>query len=64
MDAVSDRDFALEAVFTGSLVMTHLSRMCEEIIIWANPNFWLCEIAGPVCDRLFYHAAEKEPGRL
>jgi argininosuccinate lyase len=39
MDAVSDRDFALESVFAGSLVMTHLSRMCEEIIIWANPNF-------------------------
>jgi len=39
MDAVSDRDFVLEAVFAGSLVMTHLSRMCEEIIIWANPNF-------------------------
>ncbi|QGY40683.1 argininosuccinate lyase [Pseudodesulfovibrio cashew] len=39
MDAVSDRDFVLEAVFAGSLVMTHLSRMCEEVIIWANPNF-------------------------
>jgi argininosuccinate lyase len=39
MDAVSDRDFVLEAVFAGSLVMTHLSRMCEELIIWANPNF-------------------------
>ncbi len=39
MDAVSDRDFALEAVFAGSLIMTHLSRMCEEIILWANPNF-------------------------
>ena len=39
MDAVSDRDFVLEAVFAGSLVMTHLSRMCEEIIVWANPNF-------------------------
>ncbi|MGL1863906.1 MAG: argininosuccinate lyase [Pseudodesulfovibrio sp.] len=39
MDAVSDRDFVLEAVFSGSLVMTHLSRMCEEIIVWANPNF-------------------------
>jgi len=39
MDAVSDRDFAVEAIFAGSLVMTHLSRMCEEIIIWANPNF-------------------------
>ncbi|WP_243363729.1 argininosuccinate lyase [Fundidesulfovibrio terrae] len=39
LDAVSDRDFALEALFVGSTVMTHLSRMCEEIIIWANPNF-------------------------
>jgi argininosuccinate lyase len=39
MDAVSDRDFVLEAVFAGSLVMAHLSRMCEELIIWANPNF-------------------------
>ncbi|MBG0789155.1 MAG: argininosuccinate lyase [Desulfovibrionaceae bacterium] len=39
MDAVSDRDFVLEAVFDASLVMAHLSRLCEEIIIWANPNF-------------------------
>ena len=39
MDAVSDRDFVLESVFAGSLVMAHLSRICEEIIIWANPNF-------------------------
>ncbi len=39
MDAVSDRDFVLEAVFAGSLIMMHLSRFCEEVIIWANPNF-------------------------
>ena len=39
LDAVSDRDFVLEAIFTGSLVMTHLSRICEELIIWANPCF-------------------------
>ena len=39
MDAVSDRDFALEALFCASLVMAHLSRFCEEIILWANPNF-------------------------
>ncbi len=39
MDAVSDRDFVLEASFCGSLVMMHLSRLCEEIIIWANPRF-------------------------
>lgn len=39
MDAVSDRDFALEALFGGSLVMMHLSRFCEELILWANPAF-------------------------
>ena len=39
MDAVSDRDFALEALFDASVVMAHLSRFCEEIILWANPRF-------------------------
>ncbi|MBU1041383.1 MAG: argininosuccinate lyase [Proteobacteria bacterium] len=39
MDAVSDRDFALEALFCGSVIMMHLSRLCEELILWANPNF-------------------------
>jgi len=39
MDAVSDRDFVLEALFIAGLIMTHLSRLCEEIILWANPNF-------------------------
>lgn len=39
MDAVSDRDFVLEALFCGSVIMMHLSRLCEDIIIWANPAF-------------------------
>ncbi|WP_165065153.1 argininosuccinate lyase [Desulfovibrio sp. ZJ200] len=39
MDAVSDRDFVLEALFGASAVMMHLSRLCEEIILWANPAF-------------------------
>ncbi len=39
MDAVSDRDFVLEGLFAGSIIMMHLSRFCEEIIMWANPNF-------------------------
>ncbi len=39
MDAVADRDFALEALFCGSTCMAHLSRFCEEIIWWANPLF-------------------------
>ncbi len=37
MDAVSDRDFVLEALFSGSTIMTHLSRFCEEIINWSSP---------------------------
>ncbi len=39
MDAVSDRDFALEALFCASLIMAHLSRFCEDVILWANPAF-------------------------
>lgn len=39
MDAVSDRDFVLEALFDGAAIMMHLSRLCEEIILWANPAF-------------------------
>jgi argininosuccinate lyase len=44
MDAVSDRDFAAEALFCASLAMVHLSRLCEEIIIWANPGFGFVDL--------------------
>lgn len=39
MDAVSDRDFVLEALFCAALIMQHLSRLCEELILWATPAF-------------------------
>ncbi len=39
MEAVGDRDFVLEALFTASSVAMHLSRFCEELIIWSNPQF-------------------------
>ncbi len=39
MDAVADRDFLAESLFIASCTMMHLSRFCEEIIIWANPAF-------------------------
>ncbi|BBD06987.1 argininosuccinate lyase [Desulfovibrio ferrophilus] len=44
LDAVSDRDFAIEAVFTASLTMAHLSRLCEEFVIWANPAFGFLDL--------------------
>ncbi len=39
MDAVSDRDFVLEGLFVAGVIMTHLSKFCEELILWANPLF-------------------------
>jgi len=45
MDAVSDRDFCAEFVFCLSLVMTHLSRFCEELVLWSNDNFGFIEIS-------------------
>lgn len=45
LDAVSDRDFAMEFTFAASLVMTHLSRLSEELILWCSPRFGFIEIA-------------------
>jgi argininosuccinate lyase len=45
MDAVSDRDFCAEFVFCLSLVMTHLSRFCEELVLWSTDNFSFAEIS-------------------
>jgi len=45
MDAVSDRDFAAEFVFSASLLMMHLSRLCEDLVIWSTAEFGFVEIA-------------------
>jgi argininosuccinate lyase len=39
LDAVGDRDFAVELVFCCALAMTHLSRMAEEIVLWSTSEF-------------------------
>ncbi len=39
MDAVSDRDFVIEFLSASSIIMMHLSRFCEEIILWASSEF-------------------------
>ncbi|MHB8769741.1 MAG: argininosuccinate lyase [Syntrophales bacterium] len=45
MDSVSDRDFIAEFVFAASLTMMHLSRFCEDLIIWSTDEFGYVEIA-------------------
>lgn len=44
MDAVSDRDFIIETLSSISLIMTHISRMAEEIIIWSSFEFKFVEL--------------------
>ena len=39
LDAVSDRDFAIETVSALALIMMHLSRLCEELILWSSHEF-------------------------
>jgi argininosuccinate lyase len=45
MDTVSDRDFAAEFIFCSSLLMMHLSRFCEDLIIWSTDEFKFVEIS-------------------
>lgn len=44
MDAVSDRDFAIEFISCCSITMMHLSRFCEELIIWSTTEFNFIEM--------------------
>ena len=45
MDTVSDRDFVAEFIFAASLVMMHLSRFCEDLVLWSSDEFGYVEIA-------------------
>ncbi|MDE6597013.1 MAG: argininosuccinate lyase [Clostridia bacterium] len=45
LDGVSDRDYVCEYLFNGSMVMTHLSRLCEDIILYSTEEFGYFEIS-------------------
>ena len=45
MDAVSDRDFALDLIYASALCMVHLSRLAEELIIWSSAEFAFVNLA-------------------
>jgi len=47
MDAVSDRDFILEFLSACSILMVHLSRLSEELILWSTREFGFIELADP-----------------
>ena len=61
LDAVSDRDFAIEFCAAAALVMMHLSRFCEEVIIWMNPRFAFIELADRFCTGSSIMPQKKNP---
>ncbi len=61
MDAVSDRDFAVEFIFDCSLVMTHLSRLSEELIIWSSSEFSFLELPDAFCSGSSIMPQKKNP---
>ncbi|HJV96001.1 MAG TPA: argininosuccinate lyase, partial [Albitalea sp.] len=49
LDAVSDRDFAIEFCAAAALVMTHVSRFSEELVLWMSPRVGFIDIADRFC---------------
>lgn len=61
MDAVSDRDFVLELASTLAIMGIHLSRMCEEIILWSSSQFNYVELSDEVCTGSSIMPQKKNP---
>jgi argininosuccinate lyase len=61
LDAVSDRDFAIEFCAASALVMTHISRMSEELVIWMSPRVGFIDIADRFCTGSSIMPQKKNP---
>ncbi|MFZ6747789.1 argininosuccinate lyase [Undibacterium sp. Ren11W] len=61
LDAVSDRDFAIEFCAAAALIMTHISRMSEELVIWMSPRVGFIDIADRFCTGSSIMPQKKNP---
>ena len=61
LDAVSDRDFAIEFVAAAALLMTHLSRFSEELILWSSSQFGFIELSDAFCTGSSIMPQKKNP---
>ncbi|MBK7327405.1 MAG: argininosuccinate lyase [Propionivibrio sp.] len=61
LDAVSDRDFAIEFCAASALLMMHFSRMSEELVLWMNPRFGFVKIADRFCTGSSIMPQKKNP---
>jgi argininosuccinate lyase len=61
LDAVSDRDFAIEFTAAASLAMVHISRLSEELILWMSQSFGFIDIADRFCTGSSIMPQKKNP---
>jgi argininosuccinate lyase len=61
LDAVSDRDFAIEFLSACTITMMHLSRISEELILWMSPRFGFIDIADRFCTGSSIMPQKKNP---
>lgn len=61
LDAVSDRDFAIEFLAAAALTMTHLSRFAEELVLWMSPSFGFITLADRFCTGSSIMPQKKNP---
>ncbi|MEW6487077.1 MAG: argininosuccinate lyase [Thermodesulfobacteriota bacterium] len=61
LDAVSDRDFAVEFLFAATVVMTHLSRLSEELVLWSAQEFRFVELSDGFCTGSSIMPQKKNP---
>ena len=61
LDAVSDRDFAIEFCAAAALVMVHLSRISEELVLWTNPRFGFVRLPDRYCTGSSIMPQKKNP---
>lgn len=61
LDSVSDRDFAIEFCADAALLMVHLSRMAEELILWTSPHFGFIELPDRFCTGSSIMPQKKNP---
>ena len=61
LDAVSDRDFAIEFTAAAALIMVHVSRMSEELVLWMSPAFGFIDLADRFCTGSSIMPQKKNP---
>ncbi len=61
IDSVSDRDFIVEFISICSIIMMHLSRLCEEIILWSSQLFEFIELPDSMCTGSSIMPQKKNP---